>query len=151
MRAYSILACVLLFFAAAQAETALLECTANTRTQEYFLVQFRVSAIKGWTVEKALMLLHVSGKASQGSVEIAPIDAPWKESQADVPPLGKSFEAQERSRPDGWVSISLSPEMVQPLIDRKSYGFAIKIQRRYDSRQTIQYSPYLVVQGKVAR
>ncbi|MDQ6664729.1 MAG: hypothetical protein M3Z23_10085 [Acidobacteriota bacterium] len=151
MRSYAIIAAIVLFSAAAQAETALLECTANARTAEYFLVQFRVSAIQGWTVEKALLLLHVKDKALRERVEVAPINRPWKESSAELPQLGKSVEAQEQPRPDGWISISLSPGMVQPLVLRTIYGFAIKIPSRYDSRQTVQYSPYLVVQGKPGR
>lgn len=151
MKTCALIAAALLLPVTAKAETALLECTANARASEYFLVQFRVSAIQGWTVEKALLLLHVGGKASRQRVEIAPILSLWKESSPIVPSLGKSTLIEEQPRPDGWVSISLPLEMVQPLIDRKSYGFAIRKRNRYDSRETIQYSPYLVVQGKRAR
>ncbi len=148
VRSSAIIAAIVLVPAAAQAETALVECTANMRTSEYFLVQFRVSAIQGWTVEKALLLFHAKDKTLPQRVEIAPILSIWRESSSAVPSLGQSSQVEEQPRPGGWISVSLPPEIVQPLVDRKNYGFAIKLPRRYDSRQTIQYSPYLVVQGK---
>ncbi|MDQ6699908.1 MAG: hypothetical protein M3Z36_06960, partial [Acidobacteriota bacterium] len=117
------------------------------------LLRFRVSAIEGWKVEKALVLLHVSGSIRPRKALLAPIASRWSEAAANSPTLGKEVEADERTRPDGWISIDLPIDLVQTLVDGKAYGIAIRLDgetgQQFDSRETVQFSPYLVVQGVI--
>ena len=155
--------------AAARAENAILECTADTWIahgtraahghdavltlggEKPILLQFRMSAIEGWTVQKAVLLLHVSGNARPRKVLLAAIASPWKESATSPPALGKDVQADERIKPDGWIAIEVPPDLTQSLVDGKAFGLAIRLAngapQQFDSRETIQFSPYLVVQG----
>ncbi len=168
--------------AAARADNAILECTADTwiarsngaahgresslelSVEKLILSQFRVSAIEGWTVEKALLLLHVSGDFRPGKVLLAPIASPWKESDAVAPALGKPVEAAEQSKPDGWIAVAVPRDLVQSLVTGKAFGLAVRLDggetqkgaethngaetQKFASRETVQFSPFLVVQGK---
>ncbi len=130
----------------AHAENAILECTAESHADDRVLLQFRVSAIEGSKVGKALLLLHVSGKMRAGKIQLAPITSPWKEGR-----FGKEVEVEEQVRPDGWISAIVPAQMVQALVERKAYGLAVRdVRQRFDSRATVQYSPYLVVQSERA-
>ena len=165
----TIVGAALLWCAVARGENAILECTANTwiapgknavhgrepvlelGSGKIILLRFRISAIEGWKVQKALVLLHVSGKIRPGKVTLAAIASTWREAAVNLPPLAKDAEADERTRPDGWISIDVPIDLVQTLVDGKAHGIAIRLdsenRQQFDSRETVQFSPYLVVQG----
>lgn len=161
------------FCAMARADNAILECTADTwiaRTnsgvhgrdavlelggEKLILLQFRMSAIEGWKVQKAVLLLHISSHNSSNfrprATLLAAIASPWKESAATPPALGKTVQADERIKPDGWIVIEVPPGLAQSLVDAKTFGLAIRLSddeaQKFDTRETVHFSPFLVVQG----
>ncbi|MGH9719664.1 MAG: DUF7594 domain-containing protein [Bryobacteraceae bacterium] len=151
-----------------RAETAVLECTADTwvRTQstaengparalkvqgrkEFALLRFRTAAIEGWNVSKATLWLHPLGTPAQ-RLRIAAAVTDWNEGEAPKIALrpGRAFRATRLE--GGWITIALDPALASSpkgLIltgaDSKPYQF--------DSRETVGHAPYLVVEGARTR
>ena len=147
-------------------ETAMLECVADTsvpstdghavelRLPQAIFLNFRFAAVRDWAVTKATLLLHVAGGDSLRMVDVATIVAEWDEKSAgsvDVRKL-RFLSHKVESKPDGWISIAVEPSLVELLTAGKGTGLAIRDrstsrQHRIHSRESVQFMPYLIVEG----
>lgn len=144
IRKAGVFACVLTL----HAETALLECTADIRFDKPgHVLTFRVGAIEHWKIEKAVLMLHVARGPESGTVQLALVTSPWNESSTTAPPAGDAVEANESVKPDHWVAIPVPAAMAQAVADGKASGIAVSGPQTFDSRRTIQFSPFLAVVG----
>jgi hypothetical protein len=151
----------------AYGETAMLECVADTsipstdghavelRLPQAILMNFRFAAVRDWAVTKATLLLHVAGGDPLRSLDIATINVMWDEKSAgslDIKKL-QFLGHKVESKPDGWVSIAVEPPLVELLTAGKGTGFAIRDrstsrQHKIHSRESVQFQPYLIVEGR---
>ncbi|MSV29162.1 MAG: hypothetical protein EXQ52_10535 [Bryobacterales bacterium] len=145
---------------------ALLECTADTSADlvrktasgkarelrvggkgRVVLLDFRTAVIEGWIVEKATLLLHIASGAVPLKLEIAAAPFPWSESETGAHALGATkFHAFDvRESKFGWIEIDASPALL------RGRGLILrapgKTETTLHSRETVQYSPYLIVEG----
>jgi hypothetical protein len=144
---------LLLWLALQGSQTAFLECTAgatlpgsNTMLQiggeKTVLLSFRMAASEGWKIEKAVLLLHFPTTTEPAPIRIAAIQDKWTEKTNSLPSLTPFQTAAERPKPDGWMTIPVPPEFLIP----KYTGLALQgPSQAFHARQTIQFSPYLVV------
>lgn len=144
-----------LFLAAlfsAQAASALLECTADARFEKQTAVlTFRMGAVEHWKIERAMLMLHLAAKSEPVEVRLAPVLSPWNEASRDLPATGEASTAKEIAKPDDWVAIPIPADMAQLLTDGKATGIALTVpagERRWHSRRTVQYSPFLAIVGE---
>ncbi|MEO8132120.1 MAG: hypothetical protein ABI822_33800 [Bryobacteraceae bacterium] len=145
----------------------MLECTADTsipstdghspelRLPQAILLNFRFAAVRDWAVIKATLLLHVSGGDPLRALDIATIPAAWDEkSTGSVDARGLLFLSHKvEAKPEGWISIAVEPSLVELLTAGKGTGLAVRdrsTSRRHaiHSRESVQFSPYLVVEGR---
>lgn len=150
--------------AEARAEKAVLECIADTwaspgeaaahgREPELalakggaLLLEFRTALIAGWRVEKATLLLHVKQGRAPGHVRAMPMPGPWAERSAlwrDLPPAG-GRKHKVRAYGQGFVAIDLDAGEVQ---GRGLLVYADSGAARFDARETVGFSPYLLIEG----
>ena len=161
---------LLLLTPAIRAESTLLECVADAwysrpasklegsgqtltldRKGGAILLAFRTAAIEHWTVEKAVIVLHLAAPSQPVEIEVSLTDIPWRESSLKPVPLRSTSPAVEKIKPDGWISVPVPQAMAQALADGKATGLALSSARAnqiFHSRETIQYSPFLAVIGK---
>jgi hypothetical protein len=160
-----------LLMPALRAESTLLECTADawysttdsklegagqtlklSAGDGVILLAFRFAAIEHWKVEKAVIVLHLAAASQPAELTVSLIDTPWRESSLHPPPLRETSPAVEKVKPDGWISVPVPQAMAQALADGKATGLALRSERSnqiFHSRETIQYSPFLAVVGKL--
>jgi hypothetical protein len=115
------------------------------------VLAFRTAAIEHWRVEKAVMVVHLAQQSEPVEVSVSLTSGPWRESSAEPPPLRETSRTVEKVKPDGWISIPVPQALVQALADGKATGLALSSASAgqiFDSRETIQYAPYLAVVGK---
>jgi hypothetical protein len=165
-----VLPILLLFAPALGAESTLIECIADAwysqsnpklegsgRTLKLgasggaVVLAFRTAAIEHWKVEKAVIVLHLAQRSEPVEVSVSLTSGPWRESSAEPPPLRETSRAVEKVKPDGWISVAVPQALVQAVVDGKASGLAISSTgagQIFDSRETIQYAPYLAVVGK---
>ena len=165
-----ILPILVLLAAALGAESTLIECIADAwysqsnpklegsgRTLRLgasggaVVLAFRAAAIEHWKVEKAVIVLHLAQRSEPVEVSVSFTGAAWRESSAGPPPLRETSRTVEKVKPDGWISIAVPPALVQALADGKASGLALSSaggDQVFDSRETIQYAPYLAVVGR---
>ena len=162
-----------LLAAVAFPETAVLECTADTSipikkggldwsghaTQLHLpdevLLNFSFAPARNWAVTKATLLLHVASGAAPERLEIAVIQQPWDEESAprlDLKNL-RYLPAKIETKKDGWLAIGVEAPLVEMMAGGKGQGLAIREHsgtREYffHSRESLQYLPYLIVEGK---
>jgi hypothetical protein len=155
------------------AETAVLECTSDTsipikkggldwsghatllHLPDAALLNFAFAQAKGWAVTKATILLHVASGPPPQRLEIAVIQQPWDEESApklDLKNL-RFLPSKVEMKPDGWLAISIEAPLVEMLAAGKAYGLAIREHSGtheyfFNSRESLQYLPYLIVEGK---
>lgn len=138
------------------------------------LLNFRLSAIEGWRVTRATLLLHRSGDGAPGRMGVSTISTRWSESEAAFPSprtgmawagpasdlrdvifsRGNSrysfFQSQDYG--GGWLRADVDPALIEWLLAGKGFGLVLlgldNRPRRFDSRETVQYSPYLLVEGR---
>jgi hypothetical protein len=154
--ALKVLLLLLLPYQAAQ--TTILECTADTfvpglnGSQEVLkidaghtlLLAFRMGAVEGWRIQKAVLLLHRAELSKPMDIHIAPVQGVWNERTQEVPVLGAFQPAQERSKPDGWLAIPVPPEFLR----KGATGIAVRgSEQKFHARESAQFSPYLAIQG----
>jgi hypothetical protein len=158
---------------AAFAETAVLECTADTSipmkkggldwsghaTQLHLpdavLLNFGFPPARDWAVMKATLLLHVASGAAPERLEIAVLQQPWDEESApklDLKNL-RYLPAKIETKKDGWLAITVEPSLAEMLAGGKGEGLAIREPSGthecfFHSRESLQYLPYLIVEGK---
>jgi hypothetical protein len=161
-----------LFFAvwsgsAAYAETAMLECVADTsipstdghaaelRLPQVILMNFRFAAIRDWAVTKATLLLHVAGGDPLQAVAISTIVSAWDENRTAGVDIRKLHFLSHKveDKPDGWVAIEVTPPLIELLARGKGTGLAIRDRsssKRHaiHSRESVQFMPYLIVEGR---
>ncbi len=128
------------------AETAVLECTADTSipikkggldwsghaTQLHLpdavLLNFGFAPVRDWAVTKATLLLHVAPGAAPERLEIAMIQQPWDEESApklDLKNL-RYLPVKIETKKDGWLAISMEPSLVEMMAGGKGQGLAIR-------------------------
>jgi hypothetical protein len=115
------------------------------------VLAFRTAAIEHWRVEKAVIVLHLAQRSEPVEVSVSLTGGSWRESSVEPPPLRETSRTVEKLKPDGWISIPVPQALVQALADGKSAGLALSspgTNQIFDSRETIQYAPYLAVVGK---
>jgi hypothetical protein len=140
-------------------ETTLLECTADTYIPGFhgaedtlkleagstLLLAFRMGAIEGWRIGKAVLLLHLAESSKAGEVRIAPIQGRWNERTDATPRLGEFRPVQEQSKADGWIAIAVPAG----LLEQGVLGIALQGNgQKVHARESSQFSPYLAVQRK---
>ena len=145
----------------------MLECVADTsipstdghavelRLPQAILMNFRFAAIRDWAVTKATLLLHVAGGDALRNVGISTILAAWDETKPAAVDVRKLQFLNHRveNKPQGWISIEVTPALVELLAAGKGTGLAIRDpssskQHAIHSRESVQFMPYLVVEGK---
>lgn len=117
-------------------------------------MNFRFAAVRDWVVTKATLLLHVAGGDSLRMMDVATIVAAWNErstGSVDVRKL-RFLSHKVEIRPDGWISIAVEPSLVELLTAGKGTGLAIRDrstsrQHTIHSRESVQFMPYLIVEG----
>jgi hypothetical protein len=155
------------------AETAVLECIADTSipmkkggldwsghaTQLHLpdeaLLDFGFAPARGWAITKATLLLHVASGVAPERLEVAVIQQPWDEESApklDLKTL-RYLPAKIETKKDGWLTITVEAPLVEMMAAGKGHGLAIREHsgtREYffHSRESLQYLPYLIVEGK---
>jgi hypothetical protein len=163
---------VALFFAGwpsgtAHAETAMLECVSDTsipsndghaaelRLPEAILMNFRFAAVRNWAVTKATLLLHVAGGDPVRMLDISTIPAAWEENKTGGVNVAKLhfLSHKAESKPDGWIAVEVTPSLIELLTAGKGTGLAIRDrssskQHAFHSRESVQYLPYLIVEGR---
>jgi hypothetical protein len=155
----------LLMAANLRAGRALLECTADTAVDlaqetasgkgrelaaggksRAVLLDFRTAVIEGWTVEKATLLLHIAEGAAPRKLELAAAPFPWSESETAPPRTVPRFRAAAvRETKMGWIEVDLGADLL------RGHGLMIRVPGKartaFHARETVQYSPYLIVEG----
>ncbi len=121
-------------------------------SQDAVLLRFRTALIERWSVEKAVVVLHIpNGEATPDFVKVAVVSAPWTESSSVAPPRATGIPVPTRKLQQGWFSIELPPEMSRQLAvgTAASLAFSAKDGARLavHSRRTGQFMPYLLVRG----
>ena len=142
---------ILLQTAAAHAESAVLECISSTHVEAksggITFYKFRMSAAPNWKLSRASLLLHAVGDAPK-SVEVGLAVEEWNEfNRAVVPTAGKLRKYEAVVVKDGWIRIEIDPAQAQQI----KFGVAVKVEqaktRWFDLRESMQYSPYLLLEG----
>jgi len=152
--------------AGARAERAVLECISDTwiargaaashgrdrvlsvRPGSAALLEFRTAAIAGWKVAGATLLLHVKEGTAPDRLRVAAIAATWGEGRAgwSAAPAGRRVAV--RPYGEGWIALELKPAEVT------GRGLRISPAGRtpvgFDSRESVGYAPYLLVEGAAA-
>jgi len=115
------------------------------------LLAFRVAAVEGWKVEKAVIVLHLAAPSEPVELAVSLTGGAWQEYSHDPPPLWETQQTIEKPKQDGWVSIAVPQELAQALVDGKATGLALSspgASQTFHSRETIQYSPFFAVVGQ---
>ena len=148
----------------AMAQTAVLECTADTvvggiprekilqiNPSSRALLDFRFSAVGGWQIREARLMLHVAEGAPPAKIEVAVILGNWSESDVHAPPrIGRSQTLSVSIHEEGWISITVPPALLQPSVGRRAHGIAIRGGSqtiRLHSRESLSWAPYLIAAG----
>lgn len=123
---------------------ALLECTANEPRLDGSRVarlEFRTSVVEGWPVSSATLLLHSASRVPPRAFRIAL-------NRRGVHWLRPAVRADR----DGWIRVELPRELLAAVSRRDFPGIAIRTTEAaaFDSRETVQYAPYLLVTARAA-
>ena len=162
---------VLFTLPALRAESSLIECIADAwyapavklegsgqtlqlnRSGGAVLLAFRVAAVEGWKVEKAVIVLHLAAPSEPVELAVSLTGGAWQEYSHDPPPLRETTQTVEKLKQDGWISIAVPQAMAKALVDGKAAGLALSspgANQIFHSRETIQYSPFFAVVGRRA-
>lgn len=132
----------------------------------WILLRFRAAAIEGWRVRRATLLVrgsHLRGTRAQ----VRLIRRPWLETEATWahPAEGEAWNlagAQTLHCPAktiscsyvfvdgeaGWSRLELPGWYAEALARDDTFGLALRFPRgTMDSRETVAYAPYLLVEG----
>lgn len=154
--AFRFLLLVVLQYQAGQ--NTILECTADTSVpglhgseevlkmddDRTLLLAFRMGAVEGWRIQKAVLVLHLAEVSKPKELRIAPIQEAWNERTQTIPVLGTFRHAQERSKPYGWLTVPVPPAF----LGNGATGIAVRGSgQKFHSRESAQFSPYLAIQG----
>jgi len=115
------------------------------------VLAFRTAAVEHWKVEKAVIVLHLAAASEPVEVSVSLTGGSWRESSVEPPTLRETSRTVEKVKPDGWISIPVPQALVQAVVDGRATGLAISAANTsqvFDSRETIQYAPYLAVVGR---
>lgn len=122
---------------------------------QVILMNFRFAAVKDWAVLKATLLLHVSGGDALSKVEISTVTEAWRENKPSPVNLKKlNFLSHTvEMKEGGWVAIEVTPSLVELLTAGKGTGLALRDRagsrhHSFHSRESIQFTPYLIVDGR---
>lgn len=132
------------------AETAILECIADTRKADVLLLDFPFASIASFQVTKATLLVHVKSGAPPQRAAVAVVPVVWTErdTAAVNPDKLKFLSHPIKSENGGWYSVAVTPSLVELVAAGKGHGFAIKTRAALDTRENVQASPHLVVEGR---
>ena len=153
--------------APAAAQTAVLECVADTvvngidrgkmlevHSSSRALLDFRFSAIEGWQIREARLMLHLAEGTAPVKIEVAVILGDWSESgQRSRPRLGPRRALPVSKHEQGWISVTVPPLLVEPSIKRLAHGIAVWLPSgtiRLHARESLSWAPYLMASGQPA-
>jgi hypothetical protein len=142
-----------------------LQGTAEILTTEgphgVVLLRFRVGMIEKWTVEKALVAVHLASAANPAAnlaeeppsqIMVSAVTAPWTEGSTQAPSFPPGKLAKTRKLQNNWLTFELPPEIAQQLASGAASSLAITVPEgrplAVHSRRTGQFMPYLLVRGK---
>ena len=152
------------------AESAVLECTADTWIASYsrkttssngsartlrlkgseavLLLSFRVAVIEGWKIHRATLLIHRASGGTPKGVGLSAVSIPWSEaSPGAARPNSRYAFVPVTEAGEGWLRVEVPPALIEQL----RYGLAMIAGQNkayeFHSRETVQYSPYLLVEG----
>ena len=138
---------ILLQSGLAHAESAALECISSTFASGKTFVQFRMTVAAGWKISRASLLLHATGGTLPKTVEVGLAKNKWSEFDPAVVPVAENMRKYDAAPlKQGWIRIELDPAQAQQII----HGLAIAAPgsgKPFDLRETMQYSPYLLLEG----
>lgn len=158
------------------AETARLECTADAWValashgsaklnglgrdltlngyKRVLLLNFRTTNIAGWKLQDACLMLHLRSGKPPFRLDVGIQLESWTESETMLhfatPKRLLSFSAT--ALPEGWFEVKLAPQFAESLAAGRGFGLVVaergaSLERVFDSRETVQFAPYLVVDG----
>ena len=153
--------------ASAMAQTAVLECVADTvvngidrgkmlevNSSSRALLDFRFSAIESWQIREARLMLHLAEGTAPVKIEVAVILGDWSESgQRSRPRLGPRRTLPVSKHEQGWISVALPPLLVEPSVKRRAHGIAVWAPGRtilLHARESLSWAPYLIASGQPA-
>jgi hypothetical protein len=145
---------ILLQTAAAYGESAVLECISSTyvdsKPDGTTFYQFRMTTTFDWKLTKASLFLHATGDQPK-SVEVGLATGKWNEFDAAVVPVaGKMRKYEVTAIKDGWIRIELDPAQARQI----KHGVAVRVTgagrtKPFHLRETMQHSPYLLLEGTI--
>lgn len=152
--------------ASVAAQTAVLECVADTVVRgvnrgpimqlhpaSLVLLDFRFSAVEGWQIREAKLMLHVAEGDVPAKVEVAVVAEGWWESRPyEQPRLARRQSLAVMKHEQGWISLEVPPALVTPTVRRQAHGIGIRVPLRrgmisLHSRESLSWAPYLIVSG----
>ena len=108
-----------------------------------------MTAAPDWKISKASLLLHTMGATPPKSVEVGLVKEKWNEFNPSITPVaGKTRTYAAAPLQQGWIRIELDPAQAQQI----SNGLAVLVPGRgsakmFHLRDSMQYSPYLLLEG----
>lgn len=133
-----------------------LEATKDVLTvsgpNDAVLIRFRTSLIKRWSIQKAVIALHVAENSPAPSEVIVGVTfGQWTESSSTPPQLTSGDTEPVRTLKDGWISFELPAKVATQLAFGHISSVSVSVpegQRlSVHSRRTVQFMPYLLVRG----
>jgi hypothetical protein len=146
----TILVAIVLQGATAYAESAVLECISSTYSEGKLFVQFRMTVAPDWKISKASLLLHTADGTPPKVLEVGLVKDKWSEFDASVKPVaGKTRKYDAAALGQNWIRIELDPAQAQQITN----GLAVVVPggekaNPFHLRESMQYSPYLLLEGK---
>jgi hypothetical protein len=158
------------------AETAKLECTADAWVvpaskgsarlnglgrdltlngyKRVLLLNFRTTHIVGWKLQDASLMLHLRSGKPPFRLDAGIQSESWSEGAASLrfAPPRQLLSFITAALPEGWFEVKLAPQFVESLAAGRGCGLVVaehgaSAERVFDSRETVQFAPYLVVDG----
>lgn len=114
------------------------------------VLRFRSSLIRGWSLERGLLLLHHSGPAA-ARLQVAAFDAEWDEKAPprNVPSV-RWLDAAVEPQPAGWALVRVPAEALRALSADERRGLLVRLPKewRVSSRESLQNVPYMFAEGQ---
>ena len=133
----------------ASAETAVLECISSVYNGGATFFQFRMTAVPGWKISKASLLLHATADSPPATVQAGLVKAPWNEFDPSVIPVaGKARKYEATVLRDGWIRIEIDAAEARQI----KHGLFVVVPGKgkvkpLHLRDSLQFSPYLLLEG----
>jgi hypothetical protein len=119
------------------AGTAILECTASRVEARRARLDFRVSLVAGWHPSGAMLLVHTAAPLRAGAEVVV-----------DVSVDGRSWRRTEAVHGgDGWLKAPVTQAQARAVVSGRSLYLRWRDRAvRLDSRESVRFAPYLIVE-----